>query len=149
MSVQLLMLALLVLQGLGVSEEAVLQLTHNTNLFIAQGSLLELTAGQGDPGPILAAGAAKLQPPHVTRLPHRYTLGRGGHVEVGLTLPQAPQCSDAQVLLAPSLQEWPSCSRCRTPSSLTGTRWPEMAMLRWAEAPVLAWTKCSSFTGSS
>ena len=97
----LLMLTPLALQGLGVSEEAVLQLAPNTNPFIAQGSLSELTAGQGEPGPILAAGGAKLQPPHVTRLPHRYPLGRGGHVEVGLNMSQAPQCSQAQTRLHP------------------------------------------------
>ena len=83
-SASLLMLALTALQSLGVSEEAVLQLTPNRNPFIAQGSLPELTAGQGEPSPILAAGAAKLQPSHVSRLPHRYPLGRGGHVEVSL-----------------------------------------------------------------
>ena len=121
------MLAFLALQGLGVSEEAVLQLTPNTNPFITQGSLLELTAGQGEPGPILAAGAAKLQPPHVTRLPHRYPLGRGGHVEVGLSLPQAPQCSDAQSCLLPhwrSGQAAAAAGHPAPPQIPTGQRWP-------------------------
>ena len=125
----LLMHAFLALQGLGVSEEAVLQLTANTNPFIAQGSLAELTAGQGAPGPILAAGAAKLQPPHVARLHHRYPLGRGGHVEVG----SAAACRQA-LSQVPATQERPcggGLSRRMSSGSPTRTHWAGVAMLNW------------------
>ena len=148
-SISLLMLGFLALQGLGVSEEAVLQLNPNMNPFIAQGSLSALTAGQAQPGPVLAAGAAKLQPPHVTRLPHRYPLGRGGHVEVGLTVSQAPQRSDAQVVLASSLKEWPSCSRRMSPGSPTGVHWAGVAMLRWGSGTWAGFERVPSFAGSS